>query len=154
MNHFPRRLKRERLAAGHTQKTAAQQIGVSTATLQRWELGAHMPRPESAARIAPALGIPVARLFTDELVLAEVRVSAETLDRVKREGAPAAREAAKRIAQGLEALLLAEATRPPVDVSPGARPKRRRSRAEVLADQSARLAALKARPKQGKGRIE
>lgn len=76
---------------------------------------------------------PLASLLTDELVLAEIRISDETLERVKREGKPAAEEAARRIAQGLEALLLAEAGRPPVDVSPGARPKHRRTRAEVLA---------------------
>jgi hypothetical protein len=83
--------------------------------------------------MARALQVPVALLLTDELVLAEIRVSDATLERVKREGRPAAQEAAQRIAARMEALLLAEASRPLVDVSPGARPKPRRTRVEVLA---------------------
>jgi len=78
------------------------------------------------------LAVPVHSCFTDELVATEIRVSDETLERVKRQGRAAAREAAERIAENLEAVLLAEASKPPVDLAPGVRPKRRRSREEVL----------------------
>lgn len=127
------RLRARRLQAGLTAKTAAKATGVTLSTLRRWELGHGIPRPHRLWKHAQTLGCPVASLLTDELILAEVRVSPETLERVKREGQPAAREAAERIARGLEVLLLAEAGRPPLDLSPGARPKRRRSRLEVLA---------------------
>jgi len=83
--------------------------------------------------LASALGIPIASLFVDELVLAEIRVSEETMQRVRRDGSPAAREVAERLARNLEALLLAEATKPPVDLSPGARAKPRRTREQKLA---------------------
>ena len=115
-----------------------------------------MPSPESFAALARALQIPVARLLTDELVLAEVRVSEETLLDVRRRGAPAAREAALRLASSLEPLLLAEATRPPVYVGPGAQARRRRTREQVLAglaDLATHQAAKKAREKDA-GRIE
>ena len=72
-------------------------------------------------------------MFTDEVVLAEVRVSKETIEQVRREGRDASKEAAERLASRLEPLIWQEATLPPVDVSPGARPKRRRTRTEVLA---------------------
>lgn len=61
------------------------------------------------------------------------RVSDETIEQVRREGRKASLSAAERIASRLEPLIWREATRPPVDVSVGARPRRRRSRAEVLA---------------------
>ena len=75
----------------------------------------------------------MAALFTDEVVLAEVRVSKETIEQVRREGRDASKEVAERLASRLEPLIWQEATLPPVDVSPGARPKRRRTRTEVLA---------------------
>jgi hypothetical protein len=82
--------------------------------------------------MARALQAPVACLLTDEFVLSEIRVSDETLGMVKRDGWPAANAAAERLSGNVAALLMAEASRPPVDLSPGARPKRRRSREEIL----------------------
>lgn len=80
------------------------------------------------------MGLPIAQLFTDELVLAEVRVSDETLERCRLEGREVAQEAALRIAGQLEPLIWEAATRKPVDVAPGARAaKKRMSRREVLA---------------------
>ena len=95
--------------------------------------GSKRPRLERGAKIASALAVPVAALFAEEVVLAEVRLSHETLEQVRLEGRPACREAAERLASRLEPLIWQEATRKPVDIRPGARPKRRRSRAEVLA---------------------
>jgi len=88
---------------------------------------------DAAARLASALGVPVASLFTDELVVAEVRVSDDTLAEICRHGRPHSVVVSERIASRLEPLIWHAATRPPVDVSPGARPRRRRTRAEVLA---------------------
>jgi hypothetical protein len=81
-------------------------------------------------------------------VLAEVRVSDETIEQVRREGREASKEAAQRLASRLEPLIWQEATRPPVDVSAGARPKRRRSREEVLAGiaEANRMRAAARRP--------
>jgi hypothetical protein len=75
----------------------------------------------------------VAALFADEVVLAEVRVSDATIEQVRREGRPACREAAERLASRLEPLIWQETTRPPVDISAGARPRPRRSRVQRLA---------------------
>jgi hypothetical protein len=95
--------------------------------------------------IAAALGIPIASLLTDQCVLQEIHVSEETLERIRREGKPAAEEVADRLTVNFFALLMAEATRPPVDLSPGARAKPRRSREELLAKREASLAAASQR---------
>lgn len=65
-------------------------------------------------------------------MLAEVRLSDETIRRVCREGQQACTEAATRIAGMFEPLIW-QATRKLVDISLGTRPKRRRSRVGVLA---------------------
>ena len=95
--------------------------------------GSKTPRLWRGQDIASALGVPTASLFTDEVVLAEVRVSDATIEQIRREGLTACKQTAERLAGMLEPLIWREATRRPVDVSPGARPKRRRSRVEVLA---------------------
>ena len=93
--------------------------------------------------------MPVAALFADDVVLAEVRVSNETIEQVRREGREASRSAAERIASRLEPLIWQEATRKPVDISPGERPKRRRTRLEVLAGiaEANRMRAAALRPR-------
>lgn len=149
-----KRIRRERLRAGLAQRDLATLVKVSYGTIGAYELGGRIAPLRMVLAIAHAVGCPVAQLLTDELVLAEIRVSPDTLERVKREGQPAAREAAQRIAAGLEALLLAEATRPPVDLSPGARPKRRRTRAEVIAGVAAAEAGRKRNAAARKQRIE
>jgi hypothetical protein len=55
------------------------------------------------------------------------------MEQVRWEGREASRSAAERIALRLEPLIWQEATRPPVDVSAGARPRPRRSRVQKLA---------------------
>jgi hypothetical protein len=89
--------------------------------------------------------VPIASLLVDDLILAEIRLSQATLERIKREGRPAAIAAIAAINDNLVALALAEATRPPVDLSPGARAKPRRSREDMLvswADARAKSSAL------------
>jgi transcriptional regulator with XRE-family HTH domain len=139
------RLRRRRLEQGHTGATTANLIGVSKGQYDVWEVGSSAYPVRQLAEIAAALGVPIASLVVDELVLAEVRVSDETLERVKREGAPAADEAIARISANLKALLLAEASRPPVDLSPGARAKPRRTREQKLASWADATARSKAK---------
>ena len=130
---FPARLRRIRLQQGLTVKAAAKIAGISETSYWCWESGRVTPKLWRAGAIARALGVPVAALFTDELVVAEVVVSAETVAAIRRDGRIASEAAARRIADQLEPLLWASATAPPVDVSPGRRPKPRRTRPEVLA---------------------
>lgn len=112
---------------------AAQAAGQPVERWRRWEVGIQPCPARDLAAIAGALGAPIASLLVDELVLAEVRISEETLARVKREGRPAAAEVAVAIAGNLEALLVAEASREPVDLAPYARARPRRTREQVLA---------------------
>lgn len=72
-------------------------------------------------------------MFTDACVLAEFTLREETMERVRNEGQAAIDEAANAIVGQLRSLILEASTRRTVDVKPGARAKRRRSRAEVLA---------------------
>lgn len=95
----------------------------------------------------------MAALFADGVVVAEIRLSDETIQQVHREGQQACKKAAERIASMLEPLIWQEATRKPVDISPGARPKRRRSRVEVLAG-IAEANRMRAHNKDRRGRIE
>lgn len=128
------RIRRHRIQAGLTMETVAQAATISTQTLRGWERGEHAYQPWRVAGLASALGVPIAQLFVDELVLAEVRVSEETLERVRKTGREQAKAAADRIASQLEPLIWAAATQPPADVRPGARAaKKRASRREVLA---------------------
>jgi hypothetical protein len=65
-------------------------------------VGTKTPRSDAARTIASALGVPVAPLFTHEVVRAEVRVSEATIEQVRREGREASRQATERIASRLE----------------------------------------------------
>lgn len=138
---FGQRIRTVRIAQGLTQAATARQAGVHTQTVSRWESGRVTPKLWRAGDIARALGVPVAALFTDELVVAEVVVSAETVAAIRKGGRDVARAAAQRLAEQLEPAIWEAATRKPVDTRPGARAKPRRSRAEVLTARE-RLAAL------------
>jgi DNA-binding XRE family transcriptional regulator len=125
------RIRTLRITKGLTQETAARTAGVCVTTWRSWEAGTKQPRLFRGMAIAAALAVPVAALFRDDVV-ADVVLSADTVQRIRAEGRPASEEAAKRLASRLETELYEFATRRPVDVRAGARPKRRRSRAEVL----------------------
>jgi len=122
------RLKRLRTQQGLTQATAANQAKCVTNSWRRWEQGRSAYQPWRVAAIASALGVPIAQLFVDEPVLAEIRVSEATLELVRNEGRAASEAAAARIASQLEPLIFQAATRPKTD----SRPQRRRTRAEKL----------------------
>lgn len=129
---FATRLRYERLAAGRTVTDAADATNIEPASWTRYERSQRVPRPWTLDRIAAALNVPAVRLMRDCRVVAEVEPSEATIADCRARGMPAALEAAERMVPALAALILAEATRPPVDTSPGARPKRRRSRTELL----------------------
>lgn len=135
---FTNRIRQTRLTQGLTIKTVAASAGVVPQTVGNWESGRTTPKLWRAGDIAQALGVPVAALFTDELVVAEVVVSAETVAAIRREGRSAAKAAADRLAAQLEPAIYEAATRKPADTRAGARAKPRRSRAEVLAELNAR----------------
>lgn len=147
MTTFGERIRQHRLAQGLSAKKLAEQTGCSAATIRNWERGLTKPSLPWAGPIARGLGVPVAALFTDELVVAEIVVSADTIARIRKEGRTASQDAARRLAAQLEPAVWAAVTRPAVDTRPGARPKRRRTRAETLAELSARTKAKKARAK-------
>lgn len=61
------RIKEARKKVGLTQKELADRIGVSTTTIQQYELGKRQPRFEQAAAIADALGVTYFYLVTGEI---------------------------------------------------------------------------------------
>jgi len=143
---FRERIRQLRIAQGITLDAAARQAGVVGRSWSRWEAGDTKPALERAGAIARALNVPVASLFTDELVVAEIIVSKETIERIRAEGRTAAGDVAARLAAALEPAIWDAATRKPPDTRPGARAKPRRTRAE-------RLTELNARPKPSKRSI-
>jgi transcriptional regulator with XRE-family HTH domain len=141
---FGQRLRRRRLESGLTTKAVADLAHISKACYEVYEVGSQSCPSIRLAAIASAMGVPIASLHVDELVLAEIRLSPETLERIRREGRPAAEAAIARVSDNLVALALAEATRPPVDLSPGARAKPRRSRESLLLNRARIDAAAEA----------
>jgi DNA-binding XRE family transcriptional regulator len=141
---FGARLRAHRLSQGLSAEKAASAIGCHAQTLRNWERGHTKPPLTWAGSIARSLGIPVDALFTDELVFTVV-VGPETIQRCRTEGRSAATDAAKRLAARLEPEIYAAATRPAPDLRPGARSRPRQTRAERLAELTARTAAKKRR---------
>ena len=135
---FPERIRAIRLAQGLTIKAAAQATGVATNTFSGWEAGLHTPKLWRAGDIAKALNVPVAALFTDELVIADVVVSQQTISAIRTGGREECERVAERLVAQLEPLLWAAVTAKPP------RP-RRRKRVEKLAGIRAAQAAAKAR---------
>ena len=142
------RIRRLRLTAGLTIAVAARAAGVSETSWYAWERGSKTPRLWRARAIASALNVPVCALTVGEesVAVADVVLSPAARDRVRREGRPAVDEIANRLAGQLAGVIEAAAARGSVDVSPGARPRPRRSREEVLAGigQAARMRQARA----------
>lgn len=130
---FPAKIRQLRLSHGLTLKAASASAGVHINSWVNWESGRVTPKLWRCGAIARALGVPVAALFTDELVVADVVVSAETVKAIRAGGREACQDVAKRLASQLEPVIWAAVTAPKVDTSPGRRAKRRRTRTEVLA---------------------
>jgi len=53
------RLLRRRMELGHSQRAAAEAMGVSTNTVGDWELAAAYPRPKNAKAVAEYLDVPL-----------------------------------------------------------------------------------------------
>lgn len=140
---FGQRIRTIRLGQGLSADKAANAAGCHAQTYRNWEAGRTKPDLTRAGAIARALNVPVAALFTDELVIAEVIVSADTVARIRKEGRTAAADAARRLAAQLEPAIYDAATRKPADTRPGARARPRRTRAERLAELNARTKAVK-----------
>lgn len=106
---FGKRLALLRRQAGITVTSASHAANVHSGTWSHWELGNHKPGIDKAPAIARALNLPIAALYESpdgSTVIAEVRVSAETLERVKQGGATEADATADRIARALSPRIL------------------------------------------------
>lgn len=57
-------LRERRLLAGMTQAALAAKVGVHPISLVRYESGKQQPRPDTAHRLAQALGVQIADLVT------------------------------------------------------------------------------------------
>ena len=135
---FGERIRKLRLTQGISVVKTAAVVGCHAETLRNWEAGRTKPDLTRAGAIARALNVPVAALFTDELVVAEIVVSAETVARIRKDGREACGDVARRLAEQLEPAIWQVVTRPAADTRPGARAKPRRTRAERLAELNAR----------------
>jgi transcriptional regulator with XRE-family HTH domain len=73
---FAQRLAQARKRAGLTQVELGVQVGmepaVASARINQYERGKHEPKLETAKRLAEALGIPAAFLYTGDALLAEL----------------------------------------------------------------------------------
>lgn len=56
-------MTKARIAAGMTQKQLADMIGCQTRDISRWERGHHVPRSDTLAKIAQALGCSMDNLI-------------------------------------------------------------------------------------------
>jgi transcriptional regulator with XRE-family HTH domain len=88
---FQRRLKEARLRCQFSQKELGIQAGldpfVASTRINRYEQGIHEPDMATVARLADALGVPTAYLFTDDdrlarMILAFEQLSAAEKDRL------------------------------------------------------------------------
>jgi transcriptional regulator with XRE-family HTH domain len=69
MNEFASRLLEARSSAGLTQKELADQVGISSVQLSRYEGGKSQPRPPVLAQLAKALGVSPSWLASGELTV-------------------------------------------------------------------------------------
>ena len=61
------KFKKARMAAGITQKDAAERIGVSAITILQWEKGKNVPNKTNLPKIAEAYGCTVEDLIGNEV---------------------------------------------------------------------------------------
>jgi transcriptional regulator with XRE-family HTH domain len=73
---FAQRLRNARVAAGLSQRNLGIVAGldpfVASARINRYERGTHEPPSNMAAKLAQALGVPMAYLYSEDERLAEV----------------------------------------------------------------------------------
>lgn len=109
--------------------------------------GRQTPKFWRAPDIAKGLGCTVSELFEregDDRCVAEVRLSKGTLSEVRRQGLPAAQEAARRLSEALVPVIYESAKGRKLRPNASGRARYRRSREELLAGvQSATTARLR-----------
>lgn len=155
---FAARLRTLRHRQGLTQAIVARATGVRVATWRAWERGTSLPLVTRIPKIAAALVVGEAELFVPRgsAFIASVFVGPESLERIRREGRPAAEDVAVYISRQLVPALAN--ARPlldnvPVGLDVRRSTGRRRSRAEVLAldrkrlEEGVRLLARRAPPR-------
>lgn len=86
---FCRRLKEARERAGMSQKKLGESIGldpgVASTRINRYEVGVHQPDLDTAARMAKALGVPLAYLYAQDERLAKMILTFAKLSRSDQE---------------------------------------------------------------------
>jgi len=115
------------------------------ATWRRWEHGSGLPLATRIPSIASALAVPVDALFVEQgwAALDSIRLTPEALERINKGGQPVIDELERMLSSHFRTAL-ANATPFVDDIPLGFDVRRRRTRAEVLADQSVRLTKLRA----------
>jgi transcriptional regulator with XRE-family HTH domain len=73
---FAQNLKRLRAAAGFTQASFAETLGLPLRTLQNWEQGKREPRLDTLPTLARSLGVPVSALPEEDAAPAGRRAKA------------------------------------------------------------------------------
>jgi transcriptional regulator with XRE-family HTH domain len=112
---FGEHIRKLRTDRGLTQAVAARAAGCHVSSWQRWEEGA-IPQATRAPAIARALGIPTLALLeapNGRIPVADLSVSADTLERIKRHGAPEIERAVEAAAEHVRRALQ-QAVTPPV----------------------------------------
>lgn len=86
-NDFGNRMKEIRKMRGKTQERVAEDCGVSTSTIARWEAGSLRPNQENQKLLANALEVKVDEFYVDSelpvprnVLLAEILDTLEKLD--------------------------------------------------------------------------
>lgn len=86
---FQRRLKEARLRSQLSQKELGIQAGldpfVASTRINRYELGVHEPDMATIERLATALAVPTAYLFTDDDRLARMILAFEQLPAIEKD---------------------------------------------------------------------
>jgi transcriptional regulator with XRE-family HTH domain len=123
---FGAHIRKLRTDRGLTQAVCARAAGINVGTWQTYEYGA-IPQATRAPAIARALGIPIAALCEQpngRTPIADLYISADTLARIRSQGAPAIERAAAELAEQAKAALARAATPPVVPRTPtGPKPR-------------------------------
>lgn len=102
------RIRELRLRAGISQAAAARHAGVSRSTWQKYERAEYQPSAIRLHHVARALDCPIAALYHDDAI-ADVRVSAATLARLRQDGAAALPDVLAALSARLAPALMAAA---------------------------------------------
>ena len=125
---FVKRLRQAREAAGYTQQKAADQLGVSIKTFNRWEaIDGQYPRPDKYDQIAELFGVSREYLQGPAPQLEQSRL--ESIEKQVRENNIMLRAVLAHL--GITAETLTEPPASLIDALGDAKPKRRKARSSV-----------------------